>query len=190
MLQLVPLAFELLKAICHHILVVLEVLRLDALGYHQLLLEILSPINVPGGGTRTSQATSSSYGAEEREAAGFRIPPLILGLGELATLFCHVVTHGTSDAGGCLSRQEKVVHGFLLIPRQLESLAHSDDEKRDQESSPEGRDHDDHATDVRVGDQVSEADCRDRDHNDPNRLEVAIKIDLPNLPIVFYLKYP
>ena len=116
MLQLVPLAFELLKAIGHHVLVVLEILRLDALGYHQLLLEILSPVYVPGRGTRTSQPTGSSYGAEDRDRAGFSIPALIVGLGELAPLFCHVVTHGTSNAGGCLPRQEEVVHGFFLIP--------------------------------------------------------------------------
>ena len=116
MLQLVPLAFELLKAIGHHVLVVLEVLRLDALGYHQLLLEILSPVDVPGGGARTSQPTGSSCGAEDRDGAGLGIPPLIIGLGELAPLFRHVVAHGTSDAGGCLPRQEEVVHCFLLIP--------------------------------------------------------------------------
>ena len=47
MFELLPLVSELLKAVGHHVLVFFEILSLDALRDHQLLLEVLRPIHVP-----------------------------------------------------------------------------------------------------------------------------------------------
>jgi hypothetical protein len=81
-----------------------------------------------------------------------------------------------------------MMHGLVLIPRQLKGLTNCHYQQRNQEGAPECSYHDDDSSNVRIGYKVTKTHSGDRYNNNPYGLKVAIEIDHTQLPVIFNFK--